>query len=203
MHEDERGERGAIVHRLARRVAGRQRHPAGTERHEVPHADELAKLRGRQAGIDEELLEGDGLLAIGGFREVGRNTDHHAVELAAAVDDDLLAEQDARVEAADRRDAEEAFLHLGHHEGDLVHVRGDHERRPLPGTRGRLPLPAAQRHEVPGGVHAHFVRERGEQPADCLTDLALVPGRSACLRQLSHQGAGFHAAEDSRGLPRW
>ena len=46
----------------------------------------------------------------------------------AAVHHHLLAEEHPGIEPADLRDPQEALLDLGDHEGDLVHVAGEHRR---------------------------------------------------------------------------
>src|SRR5208337_4706742 len=107
------------------------------------------------------------------------------------VDDHLLAEEHPRIEAADLRDAEEALLHPGDDEGDLVHVRGEHEGRPCGRTVSRG-LSAPQRDEVSYRVDPHLMRVLTEPSADDAADPGLVSRRPPRLAELPQQAGGFH-----------
>ena len=69
------------------------------------------------------------------------------------VDDDFLAQQDARIHAADSHDVNKAVLDTGHHQPDLVHVGGEHDRAAGAAGVGAARSDAAQQRD---GV-SHFI----------------------------------------------
>ncbi len=181
------GNRHPIIQGLAGRVAAGQGQETAPERDQISHADQGLDLRRRKTDVHEELLERNGLLPLRGIREVRRHAHHQTVELALAVDDDLLAQEHPRVESADLGDAEEPLLDLADHEGDLVHVAGEHDRR-----TGLRAFPPAQGDEVPHRVHAHLIGALAEGAPHAVAYLGLVPRRAARLGELPQETGGFH-----------
>ncbi len=76
-----------------------------------------------------------------------------ARQSTAAMHDDFLAQQDARIHAADGDHVNEAMLDAGHHQPDLIHVGGQHDRAARGRGRRHARSDATQQRD---GV-AHFV----------------------------------------------
>ncbi len=120
-----------------------------------------------------------------------RHAHDEAGKLARSVHDHLLAEEDTGVEPADLHDPQEPLLHLGNHEGDLIHVTRKHQgnaRVPCVRPSGS----PAQGNEVAHRVHPYLVRMLLETLPDERAHLGLVSRRTAGFCKLSHQAGGFH-----------
>ena len=115
-------------------------------------------------------------------------------KLPCAVDDHLLCKEDPGIEPADLRDAEETLLQLGDHEGDLIHVPREHERRPR-AVRRKSPGARDARDAVTQRIDSNVARVYGEPGADDPSDLLLVAGGAARLRELPEKDRGFHGAK--------
>ena len=83
---------------------------------------------------------------------LGLGVEHAAQRTLARMDVDTLGEERARVEAAQRLQAQEALvLDVAHQEANLIHVRGQHH--------ARTTLPALGGDDIAQGVRTHLVDE--------------------------------------------
>ena len=199
LHAQDQGGHGSpVVQALGRRVSPREGEKAGIQRDHVPDAHECLDLCLRQPDIHEELLEGDGLLLVGGLEEVRRHAHDEGGQETPGVHRHLLTEEDPGVEAPDLRHLQEALLDPADHEGDLVHVTGQHDRRPGRGAETLL-----DRDEAPQGVLAQLVGKGGEPRAHEAPDLRFVARGAARFGELLHEGGCVHAPHDTRSVPHW
>ena len=123
LHREQDGrDAGAVIQTFAAELIARERNRRLTE-HDG-RADTDAALGVEETGVDRHLADRHGLVLLAGLQQMGRHTGDDAVERLVCEQRDLAAEQHARIDAADRREADKAAVqHLGHEKADLVEMR--------------------------------------------------------------------------------
>jgi hypothetical protein len=160
----------AVIERLAR-VEVAHLDELALQRDRVTDAHQLLDLLGGEPDVDEELFDGDDLGALLRGGQVSGFDGDDAIEDALAVDLDALGNERARVEPAERVEVQEAVLvNVAHDEGDLVHVRGEHDfAPPLTGA-------APQSKEVAHDVGVELIGVRGKLALQQFTQRLLATG---------------------------